>query len=26
MDILYFRPIDDLYNELINKGYDTVIC
>ena len=26
MDILYFKPIDNLYNHLIDNGFDTVIC
>ena len=26
MDIIYFRPLDDLYNNSISNGYDTVIC
>ena len=25
MDVLFFRPIDDLYNEIIDLEYDTVI-
>lgn len=26
LDIIYFKPIDKFYNELVNSGYDTAIC
>ncbi len=26
LDIIYFKPIDDFYNHLINNNFDTAIC